>query len=113
MQLKVPQNIPSTTTSSVSQEDPHPTNENYKTISGRAPARPPSGSGIDPRGGQPTGSFAALTPRAGARVREGPSRGRRHAGVADSTGTDERPRLAASVVEDPSASSERSSRCAA
>src|SRR2546428_4275054 len=24
---------------------PHPTNENYKTISGRAPARPPSGSG--------------------------------------------------------------------
>src|SRR3989442_14691494 len=47
---------------------PHPTNENYKTISGRAPSRPPSGSGIDPRGGQPTGSFAALTPRAGARV---------------------------------------------
>ena len=33
-----------------SQEDPHPTNENYKTISGRAPSRPPlrapnSGSG--------------------------------------------------------------------
>src|SRR2546425_10305085 len=68
MQLKLPQNISSTTTSSVSQEDPHPTNENYKTISGRAPSRPPSGSGIDPRGGQPTGSFAALTPRAGARA---------------------------------------------
>src|SRR2546427_8946386 len=32
--------MPSTTTSSVSQEDPHPTNENYKTISGRTRAGP-------------------------------------------------------------------------
>ena len=52
----------STTTSSVSQENPLPTNENYKTISGRAPSRPPSGSGIDPRGAPDGQACAGLLP---------------------------------------------------